>query len=75
MQSLVPLQIYEISLSLDGNADQFNLLMIGTDALCRILVPVWPMFVCVLPHPAIKPFRPVKLFRMVGKHMGMMWFL
>lgn len=47
----------------------------GTDALCKMLVPVCPMLAFVLPHPAIIPFLPVRSIEEVGKQMGRMWFL
>lgn len=47
-------------------------LIIGTAALCNKLVPVCPMFACVLPQPAITPFRPTISRRLDGRHIGNM---
>lgn len=45
----------------------------GTEAVCRIAVPVWPeMSDEVLPHPAIMPRRAVRSMFVVGKQIGKM---
>lgn len=51
--------------------------MMGTEAVCRIAVPVCPDERSdeVLPHPAIIPVRPVRSMFVVGKQIGKMWFL
>lgn len=52
------------------------LLIIGTVAVCRIAVPVWPeSLISVLPHPAITPLRPVRSIFDDGKQIGRMWLL
>lgn len=50
-------------------------LMIGTVAVCNIAVPVCPMLISILPQPAIRPRRPVKVMCVVGRQIGCMWFL
>lgn len=51
--------------------------MMGTEAVCRIAVPVCPDERSdeVLPQPAIIPVRPVRSMFVVGKQIGKMWFL
>lgn len=46
------------------------ILKIGTEALCKIFVPVCPILAFVLPQPAIIPFFPVRSIEEVGKHIG-----
>lgn len=53
------------------------ILIIGTEAVCKIAVPVCPeeRSEDVLPQPAIIPRRPVRSMFVVGKQIGKMWFL
>lgn len=51
---------------------KIHLLIIGTEAVCRIAVPVWPELKSVLPHPAMMPRRPVRSIFFVGKQIGKM---
>lgn len=47
-------------------------LIIGTDALCKMFVPVCPVFAFVLPQPAMTPFLPFSSIEAVGKQIGRM---
>lgn len=51
--------------------------IMGTEAVCKIAVPVWPEERSddVLPHPAIMPRRPVRSIFVVGRQIGKIWFL
>lgn len=51
------------------------ILIIGTEAVRRIAVPVWPEVKSVLPHPAMWPHRPVRSIFFVGKHIGKIWLV
>lgn len=47
----------------------------GTEADCRMAVPVCPELKSVFPHPAIMPRRPMRSIDEDGKQIGKIWFL
>ena len=51
---------------------QSSFLMIGTNTLCRMFVPVLPNVLSVLPQPATRPTLPVREMSGGGRQMGMM---
>lgn len=50
-------------------------LIIGTEALRKIFVPVCPTLASVFPQPAIIPCLPDKSKGCDGKQIGRMWLL